>query len=433
MKNITQSKDKANTFRKQGLLEEALSIYEGLWENTATRDKFDAAGYLHCLRKLKMYEEAEKLAEELEELYADFNWCRIEIIWTYIGKLKQAKENDSLASILPTANRIMNLNPDDLQRNTTVLSVLKKAKQFKMWNIACQWVDYVDPETLDKEPINLQKGTTPWSNYLIWYHHKVRCLIHQDKYKEAIDMIDGIISEAKQVSKYFRCLEAHAHEKLGQADRAIEIFEMLCNHNRVDWWVIHQYATVLKNKGEKEQALNKMYKAASLAFKMESIVTLLYDIALLCKELNRMEESYYHFLLLKLIREKKEWAVKEEIEKFVEYLGSTLDISGKLNYKDVLHQCREYWGVKTIVKVRNPRNENEGNRKLKKALNGYLVQVKEDKPFCFIKTSEESFFCYKSDIKGEVIDGLKVKFDVIPSFDKKKQQESWKAINIVIN
>ncbi|MEB9727426.1 hypothetical protein P4J62_24490, partial [Bacillus cereus] len=65
-------------------------------------------------------------------------------------------------------------------------------------------------------------------------------------------------------------------------------------------------------------------------------------------------------------------------------------------------------------------------------LSGYLIKVKEDRPFCFIKTQKESFFCYTSDIQGEVKEGLEVQFEAVPSFDKKKQRESWKAINIVL-
>jgi hypothetical protein len=43
---------------------------------------------------------------------------------------------------------------------------------------------------------------------------------------------------------------------------------------------------------------------------------------------------------------------------------------------------------------------------------------------------EQSFFCYKSDLPPDITDGNEVTFDAIPSFDKKKNKESWKASNI---
>lgn len=431
MNNIQQQKQQANDLRKQGRIQEALPLYKELYDSS-TKDKFDVAGYLHCLRKLKKYEEAVTIAEENEKQYSDFNWCRIEIIWTYIGSLKSKSENTPLGSIVPIATKILTLNPDNLQKNTTVLLVLKKAKQFKKWEIACDWVDKINPDTLDKDPIILEKGPTPWSNFLIWHHHKIRCLIHQNKYPEAIEMVNSIITETKQVSKYFRVLEATAYELMGQPNVSIQILTDLCKYRNVDWWVVHQIANVLRNNGEKEKALEKMYHAANLSYKIESIVTLLHDIALLCKELHRMEESYYHILLCKLVRKKMEWTVKEDVEQLIQETSLVINNNHKnINLKEVLQKCQTYWG-KTIADDSRHQKEMKTKKELKRALKGTVYQVKQDKPFCFIKTQSESFFCYKSEIKDEAVDGLKVQFDVVPSFDKKKQQKSFKAANVVV-
>jgi hypothetical protein len=52
-------------------------------------------------------------------------------------------------------------------------------------------------------------------------------------------------------------------------------------------------------------------------------------------------------------------------------------------------------------------------------------------PYCFIKTDDEqSFFSSRSSLPSKVMDGDEVCFDAIPSFDKKKNKESWKASHI---
>lgn len=428
MNSVQQQKEQANSLRKKGSFKMALPIYQGLWGNV-TRDKFDGAGYLHCLRKLKMYDEALPVANECEKNYSDFKWGRIEIIWTYIGILKSKSENESIGSILPLVNRIMNLTPDDLQTNTTILFLLKKAKQFRKWDIAVQWIDKIKPETLEKEPITIEKGNTGWSNYLIWHHHKIRCLIHQKKYQEAIEMVENIIGEANQEKKFFRVLESQAYDQIGQSEKAIQILTDLSNGRKVDWWIVHQHAKILKNMGEREKALEKMYIAASLSFKLESIVTLIFEIATLCEELNRIQESYYHLLLYKLIREKREWLVTKETEELIRNIGISLNVEQNLKFKEVREKCQTYWGS---VNSNNKPEIRNSKKNLRGSLSGYLIKVKEDRPFCFIKTQKESFFCYKSDIQGEVKEGLEVQFEVVPSFDKKKQRESWKAINIVL-
>ncbi|MED3962833.1 tetratricopeptide repeat protein [Niallia taxi] len=432
MINTQQQKQTANNLRKQGRLDEALPLYKELYKSS-NKDKFDAAGYIHCLRKLNQYEEAIKIAQEGEEQYSDFSWFRNEIIWTYIGQLKIRGTTDSFNTILPLAKKILELNPDDLQRNTTVLSVLKKAKELKKWGLACDWVDIINPDSLDKSPIVLGKRTTNWSNYLIWHHHKIRCLIHQNKYSQAIQLVNNIIDEASHVSKYFKVLEAHAYELMGEPNNSIQILNGLCRQKNVDWWVVHQLANVLNNsKGEKEKALENMYKAASLCFKIESIVTLLQDISLLCKDLGRMEECYYHILLCKLVRDKKEWVVKEEVEQLLKEASTVLHYDYRhLKFKEVLQKCHTYW-VNSNQKISKNKEEIEKTNKLKKALKGTIFQLKQDKPFCFIKAESESYFCYKSEIKEEVANGTEVLFDVVPSFDKKKQQKSFKAVNIIV-
>ena len=52
MSTMQDQKQLANDLRKQGLFLEALPLYKELYERSS-KDKFDAAGYLHCLRKLK--------------------------------------------------------------------------------------------------------------------------------------------------------------------------------------------------------------------------------------------------------------------------------------------------------------------------------------------------------------------------------------------
>ena len=82
MINISQQKLEANRLRKLGKFEEALPLYRELWAKTG--DKFDGAGLLHCLRNMKIFDEAIPFADELLGKYLDFDWAHNEIIWTYI-------------------------------------------------------------------------------------------------------------------------------------------------------------------------------------------------------------------------------------------------------------------------------------------------------------------------------------------------------------
>ena len=54
-----------------------------------------------------------------------------------------------------------------------------------------------------------------------------------------------------------------------------------------------------------------------------------------------------------------------------------------------------------------------------------------DKAFCFVQTPDgESFFCLKKQLPPVVTDGGTVTFDAVPSFDKKKNRETWRVKGI---
>lgn len=128
MTTTSELKQQANNFRKSGNLIDALHIYRTLWGESS--DKFDGAGFLHCLRKLKLFDEALPLADELLLKYKDFNWCKIEIIWTYIeGKLEQFGEKEPLDNVLQVATKILSLQPEDIALRKVVFSTLKFAKK----------------------------------------------------------------------------------------------------------------------------------------------------------------------------------------------------------------------------------------------------------------------------------------------------------------
>ena len=71
------------------------------------------------------------------------------------------------------------------------------------------------------------------------------------------------------------------------------------------------------------------------------------------------------------------------------------------------------------------------SRDVKRMLKGKLKMGPPERPYCFLLSdTQESFFCRKTDLPHGVADGVMLQFDAMPSFDKKKNQESWKAVNV---
>ncbi|MBT9145609.1 MAG: hypothetical protein DDT42_01482 [candidate division WS2 bacterium] len=430
MIDLTEQKQKANEFRKAGNHKEALLIYRNLWEETG--DKFDGAGLLHCLRKLELFDEAIVLADELIVKYPGFDWCRNEVIWAYIqGVLNKLGEEESLERVVETANRIMSLNPTGLAAKLTVFKVLKSAKSSNHWEAVNEWVVKIAPDSLSTKPMTDDSGREGWSDQSLWYNYRINGLIEKGDAKEAISIVDEILERFPKQRRFFLRLKALANHLLGNLPESERIYQNLCSGYKPDWWMLHEYAKVVRDIGRREDALKLMYQAASGHLKLESMVSLFVDIGMLCKELGKYEEARAHLVLCKYVRNEKGWTVPESIINTVDDLSRIIGNNKEpSSLKEALSICRTEWS-KLLGKENNSKDLLYKKRKVKKGLIGKVSLGRSDHPFCFIiARDEQSFFCYKSDLPPDIIDGSEVSFDAIPSFDRKKNKESWKASNI---
>ena len=430
MINSTEQKQRANDLRKGKNFEEALLLYRNLWKETG--DKFDGAGLLHCLRKLGLFDEATVLADELIDKYPDFDWCRREVIWTLIsGTLYKFEETETLEKVLQTAQEIMDLNPDDLEKKMVVFKVLKSAKSSNHWEIVNEWVVNIDPASLSTEPMTDSSGRKGWSDQSLWYNYRINGLIKKGVPKEAIVLVDEILERFPKQQKFFLRLKALANYLLGNLPESEKIYQDLCSRHKPDWWMLHEFAKVVIDTGRSEHALKLMYQAASNHPKLESMVSLFVDIGMLCKKIERYEEARAHLVLCKYIRNEKGWSVPESITNTIYELDKIIGNDDKpSSLKKALGLCQTIW-ANLLSKDNNFKKFSYKKRKVKKGLVGKVSLGRSDRPFCFINSEDkQSFFCFKSVLPPDIVDGNEVIFDAIPSFDKKKNKESWKASNI---
>jgi len=430
MSNLTEQKQKANGLRKVGDFEEALVLYRSLWEETG--DKFDGAGLLHCFRKLELFDEAIVLADELIGKYPDFEWCRNEVIWTYIqGILAKLGEEESLEKVVEIAKRIMSLNPDGLAAKMIVFKVLKSAKSSNHWETVNEWVVKIAPGSLNTKPMTDDSGREGWSDQSLWYNYRINGLIEKGDAREAINIVDEILERFPKQRKFFLRLKALANHLLGNLPESEKIYQNLCSGYKPDWWMLHEYAKVVRDIGHREDALKLMYQAASGHSKLESMVSLFADIGILCKDLGKYEEARAHLVLCKYVRDEKGWTVPGPMTNTTNELNKIIGNNKEpSSLKEALSICRTEWS-KLLGEENDLKNSSYNHRKAKKGLVGKVSLGRDDRPFCFIIVEDaQSFFCYKSDLPPDIADGNEVTFDAIPSFDKKKNKESWKASNI---
>ena len=251
MTNLTDRKQKAKELRKGGNFEEAVGLYRELWEESG--DSFDGVGLLQCLRKMELFDEAVPLAEDLIVKHPQFNWCRNEVIWTFIsGVLYKLEENEPLEKVIKTAEKIMDLNPNGLAAKMVVFKVLKSSKAHNDWETINKWVVKIDPNLLNAEPMTDSSGREGWSDQSLWYNYHIRGLLEKGGKKEAqeaINIVNEISERFQKQRKFFLRLKGLANQKLGNLPEAEKIYQNLCGGDRPDWWMVHEYARVVEIQG----------------------------------------------------------------------------------------------------------------------------------------------------------------------------------------
>lgn len=431
MVSLAERKQKANQLRKSGMLEEALQLYRCLWKSNG--DKFDGAGLLHCLRKLSLFDEAVAFAYELIAKYPDFDWCRKEVIWTLIsGQLNKLDETEPFEKVLKIAQRIMELNPDDLVKKKVVFKVMKLAKSSNHWKVINEWVVKIDPISLSTEPMLDSSGKEGWCDQSLWYNYRINGLIQQGDPKEAIVLVDEILERFPRQRKFFLRIKALANHSLGNFTEAEMIYQDLCRRYKRDWWLLHEYAKVVRDMEPTRgaDALNLMYQAASSNPKLDSMVSLFADTGMLCKSLDLYDDARTHLYLCLYVRNEKGWSVPKSFIDTINALDKIIGNDDKpSSLKEALAMCRTKWDK--LLKKDTVSVALLNKNKLQKGLMGNVSLGDSTRPFCFINTkNNQSFFCYKSDLPSDSKDGSAVIFDTIYSYDKKKKKESYRASNI---
>jgi len=420
---------KANDLRKSGNYIEALTLYRDLYKENP--NQFTCAGYLHCLRKLKYFQEAIALSDSLVGKFPEFNWVTNEIIWTYIeGLLYNIPDEESLSVVISIADKILNLNPNQLASNLTIMRVCKTAKKEKKWKILHEWIQKVDPQLLDHTPKILPNGKEGWSQESLWYLYRIIALVENRMSSEAFPFLEYAIEHFPKQKKFFLRLRARAYSDDGKNEEAADDYKTLCDVPRPDWWLLKEYADILINLDRKEDALTLMLQAAQSKQDPGLMVVLFEAIGDLFYGFNNKEYAALHFQLTKLIREEKKWRIPDSLDaKLNELAAAGIVISGSL--QDVFQRCHGIWSHVTEKSGVIPSKQTVIQEKLRRNLIGKVSLGRPEQPFCFITLDDgESFYCYKDNLPSKITERDLVVFDARPSWDKKKNKQSWKAQNI---
>lgn len=417
-----EKKRKANELRKAGNYEDALPIYESLVDNSY--DKFDATGLLSCYRKTKQFEKAIPLAETLIQKHRDFDWTKIEVIWTYIQAVLYNYDKYKLEEIINYAKKIESLKPDKDTYFKVVMRLLKIFKENGKDELIDEWVIKINGKELSAIN-NVFEGKEIWSDKAIWYNYYLNSLLRKNQFDEIIKIADEILLEFPRQKKFFLRLKGLAYQGKGDLESSVKIFESLTKVYQNEWWLLCEYAEILKNNGDKDVALKFYCLAALSCRKFEMMVKMVEEIGKFCIELDYPADALNHLIFAKLIREKNQWGIKYELINNIDILKAKVESYVEpTSLEDAQKKCKKFWNIHAQQMIK-------AVQKIRRALKGKIRDNSPDRPFAFVDCGKgEAIIYFKNENEKFLKHGDNVVFDAIPSYDKRKEQDSWKAVNL---
>lgn len=202
--NRFEMSKEATELRKKGEFEKALPLYQEL--STDSSDSYSAAGLLHCLRKLHLFEEALALCTPANQEHLALYWYRNEVIWTLIqGKLNRTNERTSVQEVESIAESILTLDPEEgTAKWAIVRRVLKAAKSRKRWDVVLRWTERIRPEVLSMVPMKDNAGRDGWCDKALWHYLRIRSMVEVGDKKQAVSYAQDAINLFPKQAKFFR-------------------------------------------------------------------------------------------------------------------------------------------------------------------------------------------------------------------------------------
>lgn len=289
-----------------------------------------------------------------------------------------------------------------------VLDFLYKEKEY--YNMF-YWLDKINPNLLDEEKTNF-KGRIYRSRKEKFYDYASKAYLECADWELCIEVSDEALYLLKSFTNYgdtwHRWRIAKSLKELNKNEEALTYLKEVLKVKK-DWFVYKEITENYYLLNENEKAINYICGAVLTNDPVKLKVNLYYLIYNLLKDSNP-EMALKHAELYYLLKVESNSEIAPEIEQL------TID-EDNLNKNTLESQIHKYW---LDFKFKN-----------KEIHYGTITKYFDDKNFGFIESDYESVFFHKNEFRDDnLYVGEKVSFYTEKSFDKSKNKESVKAVNV---
>jgi hypothetical protein len=417
----------AAALRKAKAPEQAKAIYESLLGEQAYWTQWDWWGYAQCCADLKQYEAALEICRRAYASHSGFAMLRqLYARCIYYTQLSGKKEPGSEQLYKKAVEAMVQLSPPGEPYSLTAKAIFKYIKHLSQkpsipWETIGQWLEKMNVERLSKEVYTIpgQNGKRDMelaSEQEEWFSWKIKYLLHTAQWQPCIDMINLALSTINKWHYsndiWFLRKKAAALHALGSTREALSLMEQLLLKKK-EWFFEADLGHMKQDPAEK---VVHFAKAMAMPGDDEKKVGMLQALSQCLLQLQKQEEAGKVALYEVALRNHAGWKIPAESEKVLEQAGLTPGkIEPPAHYRAaVLAVCRTYLPSKargTIIKI------------LPDGKSGFIQPIgKGEKLYYRNKNS----LCKPWLLK----EGVAVLYNAQKSYDKKKQKESWEAVEI---
>lgn len=387
--------------------------------------------YWLCRSYYKL-EEYDKL-KEIYEIYLSKNpkEDRLKIIYLWsIYKSVLCLKNScdvELYIVNEAADYILNQTTLKEQPMLWINTVFKIVDLYKSKNTvstnekAYEYLKLLDPDllsTTSKIAIVKEREKEVHSDKEKWYAYYTKICCELEHYEECIEYSNKALKEfnynhTENDYIFLKYRIAKSLMGLKYLEEAIKIVEEL-NMLTEAYYIKSLFADLYFEKGDIKKAYFFYYSALlSPTGELKAKIKLIKKVADMQYEDNDLKKAKLHYQLIKKIREQEGWSIDRQVEEKLIALN-------EIDINNVEKQCRMIWlqeQAKYLPQAEGTISKIIANNK------GFITY-----------DSKQIFFMYSDIIMKhkENILHKKVKFNIINTYDRKKQQKATKAINIRI-
>lgn len=413
----------AEALRKKGDFKAAAQAFEQLWQKTPST--FVGTKWVYCLRKLGALIKAEQVIRELLKKYPNDKYVISELGWVlYDKEIKPGIEENDLGKVLYAANELWQYHPTDLLLVRLVLAVMKAAKKRNKWDIVLEWSARVQPKQLETKGFDFD-GKPGMSDREQWYLNRSRALLELDRFNEARNLaLEGLQEFPNELF-----MARTAALSLAGAGKIVEgagELRKLLNHPRADAYLKADLGELEFQLGNLDEA-NRLLCEAVLnpqgdQFKLGYFLTMA-EINLAKQKPISAAES---IALAKAVRQKEDWSIPAKLVQLEQRTIQMLNEQGETwpdlpqEVRALSRLCAEHWKAESTVGL--------------KRMTGRVGRLDPEKKHTFLHRDdgEKPIFVLLRDLPKQCKEGARVEFALKPSFDRKKNESSFQAVDVRI-